>query len=185
MSDTSQAGAVSPVSEITIQGLPFEVQDLYSAGPRELTAGEASALNQTRAENLRNNFAPKIKAAMDEYRKANSLAEDAEIAVTSLDHDALSAAFDAYATEYEFGVRKAGTGTRTPTDPIERESIRVAKERVKAGLNKKGIKLDSVSKEKMTELVQQVIGKYPEIKEEATRRVNAAGAIALDDLDMA
>lgn len=173
-----------PVSSITIQGLEFEVPDMYSAGSHVLTAGEASALNQTRAENLRNNFAPKIKAAMVEYRKANSLAEDAEVAVTSLDHEALTADFDKYAGEYEFGVRKSGTGTRTPTDPVERESIRIAKERVKAALNKKGIKLDSVSKEKMAELIQNVITKYPDVKEEAQRRVSAASNIALDELDL-
>lgn len=179
----SGASTNPSVTSITIQGLEFEAPQPYVAGPRELTAGEASALNQTLAENLRNNFAPKIKAAMDAFRKANSLADDAEVPVSSLDHDALEIEFATYAGEYEFGVRKSG-GVRTPTDPIERETLRIAKEKVKAGLNKKGIKLDTVSKEQMAALCEQVIAKYPSIKEEATRRVQAQSDIALDGLEL-
>lgn len=180
---SAAADGGAKVTSITIQGLEFEAPQPYAAGTVELTPGEASALNQTLAENLRNNFAPKIKAAMEEYRKANNLAEDAEVPVANLDQDALIAQFNEYADKYEFGVRTAG-GTRTPTDPVEREAMRIGRERVKAALNKKGIKIDSVSKEKMSELIQQVLSKYPDIKEEAKRRVDATASIALDGLDL-
>jgi hypothetical protein len=182
MTDTTQAAQTSPaVSNITIQGLEFEVPRPYAAGTRELTAGEAHALNQTMAENLRNNFASTVKSAMDAYRKANSLADDAEVPVANLDHDALQAELDKYAGEYKFR-EGGGGGVRGPSDPIEREAIAIATAKVKAKLSEKGIKLNSVSKDKMAELVQAVIVKYPDIRAEAERRVKAAESISLDAL---
>lgn len=179
MAEASQV----PVTAITVQGLEFNAPQPYKAGPIELSEGEASALNQTLAENLRNNFAPRVKAAAAEYRKANSLAEDAEVAPSNLDFDALNEQFTKYAEEYEFGVRTSG-GVRTPTDPVEREAHRIAWDRVKIALSKKGIKLDSVSKEKKAELITQVIGKYPDITEEAKRRVESAANIAIEGLEV-
>lgn len=170
-----------PVSQITVQGLTFEAPQPYKAGPHDLTEGEASALNQTLAENLRNNFAPAVKKAAEEYRKANGLAEDAEVAVDQLDADGLSEAFDKYAAEYEFGIRRAG-GTRAPADPIGKEAHRIALAKVREALKKKNIKFDSVPKEKMSEFVQAVLAKYPEIKDEAKRRVESVSTIAAEDL---
>lgn len=187
MTDQAQATASQPqandvvVSEITIQGLAFEVDRPYKPGSRELTAGEAHALNQTRAENLRNNFAPTVRKAIEDYRKANNLAEDAEVAVTNLDGDALQAEFDKYAQSYTFAVGGGG-GPRTPVDPVMREAIRIGTDKVKNALSAKNIKISSVSKERMAELVNQVIEKYPEIKAEAERRVQAAGAISLEQI---
>lgn len=188
MTDQSQATASAPadaavVSEITIQGLAFEVDRPYKPGTRDLSAGEAHALNQTRAENLRNNFAPTVRKAIEDFRKANNLADDAEVAVTNLDRDALQAEFDKYAQSYQFAVGGGG-GPRTPVDPVMREAIRIATEKVKAALSAKNIKISAVSKERMSELVTQVIEKYPDIKAEAERRVQAAGAISLDQIGM-
>lgn len=189
MTNTDQAPAPqgngsnpATAQSITIQGLEFEAPQPFAEG-HVLTAGQASALNQTFAENLRNNFAPNVKKAMAEYRKTNGLAEDAEVAVTSLDHDALQAEFDKYADEYEFGVRRAG-GLRTPTDPVAREAHRIAQERVKAALNKNNVKLSSVSKEKMGELITKLIAKDPAINEEAKRRVSAIADIALESIEL-
>lgn len=184
MTDTSQADVAAntvPVSNITIQGLEFEVPRPFKAGSHELTAGEAHALNQTMAENLRNNFASVIKDAIEAYRKANSLAAEAEVPVGNLDHDDLQSQLDKYAGEYKFR-EGGGGGTRTPTDPVERESVLIATAKVKAKLSEKGIKLNSVSKEKMAELVKAVIEKYPDIKAEAERRVKAAEGISLEGL---
>lgn len=182
MTDTTQ-GAADTVAKITIQGLEFEAPQPYAPGPIELTEGEASALNQTLAENLRNNFAPRIKTAVTEYRKANNLADDAEVPVGDLDYDMLAEAFEKYAEEYEFGVRKAG-GPRTPSDPVEREAHGIAKIKVKAALNKKNIELGSVSKEKMAEYITQVLTKYPEIREEAKRRVASTSEMAVEELEI-
>lgn len=183
MTDQTQATAsdatATPVSTITIQGIAFEVDRPYKAGDHVLTEGEAHALNQTRAENLRNNFAPKVRAAFDEYRKANGLAEDADVAATAIDADALQTDFDKYAADYKFAPG-AGGGPRTPVDPVQREAIRIAGEKVKGALQQKNIKINSVSKDRMAELIQQVITKYPDITAEAQRRVQSAAAISLD-----
>jgi hypothetical protein len=175
-------GTDASTTEITIQGLPFSVDLPYKAGAVTLSEGEANALNQTRAENLRNNFAPKVRKAIEEYRKTNNLAENAEVPVTALDHDALIAEFEAYAKDYEFSTRAGGGGSRVPTDPVGREAYRIAWDKIKVALTKQNIKIDSVSKEKKDELIKAAIAKYPAITEEAKRRVDSAADIALDDL---
>lgn len=180
---TAPVGDTTPVSNITIQGIAFEVDRPYKEGSHALTAGEAHALNQTRAENLRNNFAPTVRKAFDEYRKANSLPDDSEVAATAIDADALQGEFDKYAEKYAFAPGSGG-GLRTPVDPVQREAIRIATEKVKGALQAKNIKINSVSKDRMAELVQQVIGKYPDITAEAQRRVQAAGSIALDQIGL-
>src|SRR5262245_35070421 len=178
---TQAAPAATPVSTITIQGLAFEVDRPYKAGAATLTDGEAHALNQTRAENLRNNFASNVRKAIEDYRKANNLAEDAEVPVSELDHDGLQAEFDKYAESYKFAPGQGG-GARTPMDPVMREANRIATEKIKIALAAKSIKFNSVSKDRMSEMVAQVIAKYPDIKSEAERRVKAAGDISLDQL---
>ena len=170
-----------PVSQITIQGLPFEVSQPYKEG-HPITAGEASQLNQVRAENIRNNFAGTIKAAIDAYRKANSLAEDADVPVTNLDKDDLDDRLAKYDDEYVMGVRGGPSGPRLPVDPVQREAWRKALEKVKLALKKKNIAISSVPKEKMDDYVTGVLAKYPEITEEARRYVNAGAEITLADL---
>ena len=174
----------TPTAQITVQGLTFEAPQPYKAGTHELTEGEASALNQTLAENLRNNFAPKVKSAAEDYRKANGMDEGAEVAVDQLDTESLQEEFIKYAGEYEFGVRRAAGGTRVPVNPVEREAHRIASQKVRDALKKKSIKIDSVSKEKMAEFVQGVLAKYPEIIEEARRRVDATQNLAAADLEI-
>ncbi len=50
---------------ITIQGANFNAPQPYDEG-HVLTVNEASALNQVFAENLRNNFAARIKRSAEE-----------------------------------------------------------------------------------------------------------------------
>lgn len=174
----------TPQTDITVQGLTFSAPQPYNAGAIELTEGEASALNQTFAENLRNNFASTIRSKLADYRKANNLPEDAEVGVDVLDKSELDSEFAKYAGEYEFGVRRTASGVRMPTDPVEREAYKIATDRVKAALNKKNVKLNTVPREKMDELVRAAIAKYPEITNEARRRVEASAAIGMADLDL-
>jgi|SRR5215469_267820 len=184
MTDATAPVEQPKMGSITIQGLEFNVDYPYSPGPQELTPGEASALNQTRAENLRNNFAAQIKALIEEYRETNKLPDDEEISPTVLDKDSLDKAFAEYADKYEFGVRQLGGG-RVPMDPVEREAWKIAEAKVKEALKASNVKLTSVSKEKMSELIEAVIAKYPDITEEAKRRVSAVGAIVIEDLNKA
>lgn len=178
-----QVNTDTPYGEITIQGGTFSYPRPYLAGPHTLTEGEASTLNQTLGENLRNNFAAVIRGKFEDYRKANNMAEDADVGIDVLDKDALDDEFSSYAEKYEFGVRQASAGPRTPTDPVGKEANKIAWDRIKTMLTAKGIKLDSVDKEKRASLIQQVIEKYPDVREEAQRRVDAAANIAIEGLE--
>jgi hypothetical protein len=99
---------------LTINGHQFVVPDgllsRYQVGYTLATEGEAHALQQVFTENLRNNYASKVKA------KLNGSEE-----LTPEDHAALQAEFDQYASKYEFGVRGAGGGPRQVRDPVEKE----------------------------------------------------------------
>jgi len=100
------------MTQITIQGKQFEVSSPYVAGPWTLTEGEAHTLNQTRHENVRNNFAKKVK----EWNGT----------------DDLQAQVSKYDEEYEFGVRGEGGGTSR--DPVEVEARGLARAAIKAKL---------------------------------------------------
>ena len=182
MSDQQMNDAV-PYATITVQGLQFEVSQPFKAG-HILSEGEASQLNQTRAENIRNNFAGPVRSAVDAFRKANSLADNAEVAASDLDKDDLDEKFALYDDSYIMGVRGGPSGPRTSVDPIQREANRIALEKVKVALKKQGITIDSVPKERMAQFIEAVKTKYPDVVEEAKRRVSAAAAIALDSLEV-
>lgn len=94
---------------ISISGQPFEISAPYTAG-HVLTEAEAKSLNQTRAENIGNNFRTAVKKAIDE----NKL-------------DEVKAAIAKYDAEYAFSMTQA----RTPIDPLEAEAFKIAKEFVK------------------------------------------------------
>jgi len=170
-------------ASVTIQGIQFELSMPYKPG-HVLTPGEASQLNQVRFENIRNNFASTVRKAAEEYRKANNLPEDSEVPPNELDTEDLQEKLSAYEQDYEMGVRSGPTGPRSTKDPIIREAERISLEKVKSALKKKGVSINSVPKEKMQEFVSGVIAKYPEIMEEAKRRVSVGANIALESLSL-
>lgn len=185
MSNTDTETTAIAGNSILIQGVMFPVKAPYAEG-HPLTAGEASQLNQVLAENLRNNFAGKVKdAKAAAYVEANGgKAEDvtdAQLKGVTLDDaviESLRAEFTEYAETYEFGVRRGGR----IMDPVEREINRMAEEAVKAAIKGKGIKLSSVADDKFDELVRGFIEAKPELREEAERRVRAAQDAAGIDL---
>ena len=102
---------------ITIGGENFEVSIPYAEG-HAITAVEAKVLNQTRAENIGNNF----RKAVAEAKEKGDLAS-------------VTAAIAEYDSAYTFS---AGGGTaRTPIDPIEAEAYRIAKTVVKGKIQEK------------------------------------------------
>ncbi len=107
--------------KISISGETFEVSTPYSAG-HVLTEAEAKSLNQTRAENIGNNFRTAVKAAIEAGQGL----------------DAVRAELTEYDGKYTFAM---GGSTRTPVDPIAAEAQRIAKEVVKQKLSDKGIKV--------------------------------------------
>jgi hypothetical protein len=175
------------MSNLTIAGHQFQVPDAlltkYNVGYTLTTEGEAHALQQTFTENLRNNFAGKVKA---------KLGDNGNTELTPEDQQALQAEFDTYAAKYEFGVRQPGAGPRTVKDPVEREVRKMAGgaigERYKAKYNEKPSKewLD----EKVTELLSaggdMVDGWYKEARDlhKRQQRMHEKAAQGLDALNI-
>ena len=144
---------------ITIAGKPYNVEARFAEG-HVLTANEASALNQTFFENLRNNFAGKAKEGADQ------------------------AAFDEYAASYQFGVRTGGGGSR---DPIEVEAMSIARDTVKDMIRKAGKKLSDYSAAAISETAGKLLAhevKGPEIRELARKRVAEMQSAAGQSVDL-
>jgi hypothetical protein len=143
-----------PSEQITIGGKSFNVPLRYEEG-HELSAGEASALNQTFHENIRNNLA---KAAKD-----GTLTQEA---------------VDQYASGYQFGVR-AGGATR---DPVQAEAMRIAKAKITAALKGAGKKVADVEVSALNAAAKALIDRDPQITQLAQQRVQEQQALATGDL---
>lgn len=144
--------------QITIQGQTFNVEPRYTEG-YTLKANEAGALNQTYFENLRNNFAKQVKDGME----------------ANVGLDVLQSKLDAYAAEYEFGVRTGGGGGRSG-DPVLSEAMSIARDRVRAAIKSKGRKLSDYSAEQITTGARKLLdtqGADGEIMQAARQRVEA------------
>ena len=114
--------AADGYDEIQIQGENFRVPMRYAAG-HQLTEGEASALNQTLHENLRNNFAKRVVEG-----------KEAGVPLETLQQQ-----LDDYANDYKFGVRTGG-GFRG--DPVMTLAMNVARELVRQAIKAKGLNQD-------------------------------------------
>jgi hypothetical protein len=155
------------VEQITIAGHSFNVPVRYEEG-HELTAGEASALNQTYHENLRNNFAKTVKEATD---------------AGNADLGALQAKLDEYAASYQFGVRSGGGGATR--DPIMSEAMRIAKKQIGDLIKAKGGKVSDYAGEAITNAAKALLAR-PEgekILEVARARVEEQKSLAANNLD--
>jgi hypothetical protein len=157
--------AKTPRKEISCQGASISVIEPYVEG-HQLNANEASVLNQTFAENIRNNCAPLVKKLLSE----------------GADPATIQPKIDEYLATYEFGVRKGG-GIRTG-DPVRRQAIAIAKGKVKEALAKKGIKIRDIPAAELTKLADQAVEKHPQLLELARKQVEAqqqaAASISLD-----
>lgn len=121
---TEESPTVADMKTIQIAGVNFEAPFKYAEG-HVLTAVEAKALNQTRFENLRNNFATTVKAS-NEGKEG------------SVSADNLATTFAEYEAAYDFATPGAGGSTSRTLDPIEKEAFGLARDMVKAALAAKG-----------------------------------------------
>ncbi len=153
------------MEQITIAGHSFNVPVRYEEG-HELTAGEASALNQTYHENLRNNFAKKVKDAG-----------------ASADLAALQAELDQYAEAYQFGVRTSGGGG-VSRDPVMSEAMRIAKTQIGDLIRAKGGKVTDYEPTAITAAAKALLDKPQgaQIMEVAKARVEEQKRLAADGL---
>lgn len=110
---------------ISILDVEFTVSMPYNAG-HTLTEAEAKVLNQTRRENLGNNFRAEVKKFVD----------GAEGALTQ---DELVAEFAKRDTEYVFTLANAGASRKFT--PEEREARTIARQYVRQELDKQGLKI--------------------------------------------
>lgn len=140
--------------KITIAEEEFKIPQPIEEG-HVCTAGQASTLNQTLAENVRNNFRIKVKEAAE----AGTDMADVQKEIT------------AYIKEYEFGARRGGGGrTANPTD---QEAMTLARGLVKKALLKKGVNLSETSAKEISNLARGLIDKNPKIRERAAQIVKA------------
>lgn len=130
---------------IRCQGFELSAPQPYSEG-HTVTQNEANVLNQTLVENLRNNFASRLRSRQEEA------AQNGE--TYSPDLNELQAEFDEYIAGYEFGVRPAGGGGGRAYSPEEREARKLARQTVSAAIQAKGHKIKDIPTDKMRELVE-------------------------------
>jgi hypothetical protein len=129
---------------LTIAGQVFDVaDDPKIAVGTPLTEGMVASLQQTRRENIRNNFAAKVRDAT----------EDGEVELSQTDYQQLQDQLNEYAASYEFGVRS--TGVRRVTDPVEKE----ARDEVRRTIQQRHYALHGkrVTGEALTEAVDAVM----------------------------
>jgi hypothetical protein len=112
---------------LTVQGYTATVYPPFVAG-HVLKETEASQLNQTWTEAIRNNTASKIKAlqASDDFKALSK--DEQEVAVAAL--------VVAYAAEFEFGVAGKGGPRVAPVDPVEKLAWTLAETFVRAEMVK-------------------------------------------------
>lgn len=118
-------------------GFKVQVARPYAAG-HTINEGEANILNQTIAENVSNNLRDKLangRPAVEANAETGAAAEPAR----DFTLEEAQALVDAYLKEYEPGTRRAGSGAPRITDPVEREALNLAGERVTAFLKEKEI----------------------------------------------
>lgn len=134
--------------EITIQSQPFTIPHLYVAGEITLSEGEAHALQQVYAENLRNNFATQMK------KRADEISEAQEKGLDSVPSPLGQADFDEYVKSYAFGVRASGG---IAVNPVEAEERRLAMAAIKQVLTQRGETWKGKSEEQQEAMISKVV----------------------------
>ncbi len=162
----------APRSQITVAGVLLEVVAPFTEG-HVLRANEAAVLNQTYGENIRNNTTALVKKAI----------EDAG-GLENIDATALQAKVNSYINTYDFGVRRGGGLGRVSLDPVTKEAIRIASDKVKEALRKQGNNLKDIGAKKIRELAEQALEKYPQIREAAEQAVALKSEIGIGELEL-
>lgn len=161
--------------QLTIKGQQFEIADdpavIVGAIMNE---GHVHSLQQTRRENIRNNFAARVEKALGDAE---------QLAPESLQQ--LQQELQDYAAHYQFGVR--ASGPRRVVDPVEKEMLRMAKEDIAAAyFSRKGERLKG---EALTEAAERLLGlkgeEYNRRARRALRDREAAAAEVLNSVGIA
>lgn len=113
---------MSDTKDISINGVIVTVGQPYAEG-HTITAAEAKALNQTRAENIANNCRKAVKELIEEKGLEGATPDVQKLVME-------------YDAEYEFTL-SSGTG-RTTMDPLTKECYRIAREYVNGQIKSQG-----------------------------------------------
>lgn len=152
----------TPRRKIQIGGVVLQAPTPYSAG-HVLNDNEAAAINQTYLENVGNNFRSAVTKAKKLAILGNAEATPEQIKTvtdaqlktfdSNLEDDTFAGSFvidadlqtklDALVSEYQMGVRRSSSVE--VLSPVEREARGMAKTILKGALQKKNIKLNTVS----------------------------------------
>lgn len=151
-----------PTSPVTIAGVSFTITLPFLSG-HVCSAGEARVLNIARTDAIRNSFARRVKEVLGSRTEGLSLAENerlqAELAVLDAN----------YSFRPDEPLRSA--------DPVQAEALRIAKSKVEEALQKRGVKLESLSSEQLASKIVQV-STLDAIQQEAKSRVEAIKSAA-------
>lgn len=148
---------------ITVAGHIFEVAQPYAAGTHDLSEGEAAALNQVRAENIRNNMASRVKAAMKDAPEGTPLPAE------------LVEEFAAYERDYAFAIRQPGQVRET--DPIAVEARKIARATLAAAIKAAGKSRKDYTDEQFENLLSAVAAK-DEVQKAAVKAVRERSKLA-------
>lgn len=152
---------ISPSVEtrpFTVRGIKLNIPAPFAAG-HQCSEGEASSLNQTLVENVRNNLASDIDESL---KKSEPL-------------DVQQKMVDEYVAGYEFGVRRGGL---RETDPVEAAAREIALEFAKRAVRKSGKSLKDYGMEQLradaeTALNDPTLGTRIRAKAEAIAKARA------------
>lgn len=154
---------MADTKQITVQGFTVNVSTPYAEG-HACSAAEAAALNQVRAENIRNNKAKLAKDLKDEFG-----IESAEATST------LQAEITKYDGEYEFTLASVGGGRSTMT-PVEKEAKAIAREYIKSQLAELGKTQKQYLEENGEDAIKTKLAEFaqhPEIVKMAEKNIAA------------
>ena len=159
--------------EITIQGIVFNVNQPYQTG-HAVSEAEAKALNQTRAENIRNNCAKLVKEAKTEH--GNELPDEV---LTSLAM-AVKEKDDAYI----FTLASIGGG-RASRDPVDIEATKIAKAAINGKLRELNKKVSDIDKDAYAAKVAEIAASdaVQKVAKKAVAERNKLASDALENLD--
>lgn len=121
---------------IIIKKVEYTIAQPFAEG-HVCTANEANALNQLLAENVRNNFAPKV--------------EKSEVAPTQED-------LDNYVAGYQFGVRSVSS-----SDPVEKVMRQLVERKLIEALKARGKNKSSLSSEEFKNAIDAAVEKNRDV----------------------
>lgn len=157
--------------EITIAKHVFSIPQPFAAG-HVMTEGEAKALNQTFAENIRNNMAKAVETAFGEKP------------TEELSPETIADYVSKYAESYQFTV--GSVGSKRVTDPLEVECRRIARTLLADALKAKGIAMSKVPEEAREAKIAEIAAR-PQVVTQAKKNIDSRKKMAesvLDGLDL-